>query len=158
MNAATYSRRNLFRRRGRAILTIIVVALAVFIFCAIRAFVAAFNANADQAQADRLATRHKVSITMNLPKHYIDQLREVPGVKSATWANWFGAKDPRERVPFFAGFAVDQDSYFDVADDVLTLMERLNKDLHKTIFMVTHDPAAAERAGVVRKLDKGALQ
>src|SRR3954471_14615515 len=44
------------------------------------------------------------------------------------------------------------------ADDVLTLMERLNKDLHKTIFMVTHDPAAAERAGVLRKLDKGALQ
>ena len=44
------------------------------------------------------------------------------------------------------------------ADDVLTLMERLNKDLHKTIFMVTHDAAAAERAGVLRKLDKGALQ
>ena len=44
------------------------------------------------------------------------------------------------------------------ADDVLTLMERLNKELHKTIFMVTHDPAAAERAGVRRKLDKGALQ
>ena len=44
------------------------------------------------------------------------------------------------------------------ADDVLTLMERLNKELHKTIFMVTHDPAAAERASVQRKLDKGALQ
>jgi putative ABC transport system ATP-binding protein len=44
------------------------------------------------------------------------------------------------------------------ADDVLTLMERLNKELHKTIFMVTHDPAAAERAGVQRRLDKGALQ
>jgi putative ABC transport system ATP-binding protein len=44
------------------------------------------------------------------------------------------------------------------ADDVLTLMERLNKELKKTIFMVTHDPAAAERAGVQRKLDKGALQ
>jgi putative ABC transport system ATP-binding protein len=44
------------------------------------------------------------------------------------------------------------------ADDVLTLMERLNKDLHKTIFMVTHDAAAAERASVQRKLDKGALQ
>jgi len=125
MNIATYSRRNLFRRRGRAILTIIVVALAVFIFCAIRAFVAAFNAGADQAQADRLATRHKVSITMNLPKHYIEQLREVPGVKSATWANWFGAKDPRERVPFFAGFAVDQDSYFEVQDDIKITPEEL---------------------------------
>jgi putative ABC transport system ATP-binding protein len=44
------------------------------------------------------------------------------------------------------------------ADDVLTLMEKLNKELGKTIFMVTHDPAAAERAGVQRKLDKGALQ
>jgi putative ABC transport system ATP-binding protein len=44
------------------------------------------------------------------------------------------------------------------ADDVLTLMERLNTELHKTILMVTHDPAAAERAGVRRRLDKGALQ
>ena len=44
------------------------------------------------------------------------------------------------------------------ADDVLSLMDRLNKELHKTIFMVTHDPAAAERASVQRRLDKGALQ
>jgi putative ABC transport system ATP-binding protein len=44
------------------------------------------------------------------------------------------------------------------ADDVLTLMEKLNKELGKTIFMVTHDPAAAERAKIHRKLDKGALQ
>jgi len=44
------------------------------------------------------------------------------------------------------------------ADDVLTLMERLNKELNKTIVMVTHDPAAAERANVRRRLDKGALQ
>jgi putative ABC transport system ATP-binding protein len=44
------------------------------------------------------------------------------------------------------------------ADDVLILMDRLNKELHKTILMVTHDPAAAERASVLRKLDKGALQ
>ena len=44
------------------------------------------------------------------------------------------------------------------ADDVLTLMEKLNQEFGKTIFMVTHDPAAAERATVRRKLDKGALQ
>jgi len=44
------------------------------------------------------------------------------------------------------------------ADDVLTLMEKLNKELGKTIFMVTHDQAAADRATVRRKLDKGALQ
>lgn len=44
------------------------------------------------------------------------------------------------------------------ADDVLALMERLNKEFRKTIFMVTHDAAAAERATVQRRLDKGALQ
>jgi putative ABC transport system permease protein len=118
MNIATYARRNLFRRRGRAILTIAAVTLAVLIFCAIRTFIVAWNSGADQAAADRLAIRHKVSITMQLPKHYIDQLREVPGVKAATWANWFGAKDPKERLPFFAGFAVDQDSFFNVQDDM----------------------------------------
>ncbi|MCX4243609.1 ABC transporter ATP-binding protein [Paraliomyxa miuraensis] len=43
------------------------------------------------------------------------------------------------------------------ADDVLTLLERLNREFDKTILMVTHDPAAAERASVLRKLDKGRL-
>ena len=43
------------------------------------------------------------------------------------------------------------------ADDVLNLLTKLNAELGKTIFMVTHDPAAAERAKLQRKLDKGAL-
>jgi len=44
------------------------------------------------------------------------------------------------------------------ADEVLTLLERLNKEFKKTIVMVTHDPHAAERAHTVRHLDKGELQ
>ena len=43
------------------------------------------------------------------------------------------------------------------ADDVLGLLEKLNTDLGKTILMVTHDPAAAERAKIIRRLDKGKL-
>jgi len=43
------------------------------------------------------------------------------------------------------------------ADEILTLLEKLNKEFKKTIFMVTHDPAAADRATVKRRLDKGAL-
>ena len=41
------------------------------------------------------------------------------------------------------------------ADEILTLMERLNKEFKKTIVMVTHDPHAAERAHIVRQLEKG---
>jgi putative ABC transport system ATP-binding protein len=44
------------------------------------------------------------------------------------------------------------------ADEVLTLLDRLNKEFKKTIVMVTHDPHAAERAHMVRHLDKGVLQ
>jgi putative ABC transport system ATP-binding protein len=43
------------------------------------------------------------------------------------------------------------------ADDILTLLEKLNKEFKKTILMVTHDPQAAERASVLRRLDKGVL-
>lgn len=43
------------------------------------------------------------------------------------------------------------------ADEIMTLLERLNQEFHKTIVMVTHDPAAAERAGIVRHLEKGDL-
>jgi len=43
------------------------------------------------------------------------------------------------------------------AEEVLGLMERLNRELNKTILMVTHDPRAAERARLVRHLEKGEL-
>ncbi len=43
------------------------------------------------------------------------------------------------------------------AEEILTLMERLNKEFQKTIIMVTHDPHAAERAKQVKHLEKGDL-
>jgi putative ABC transport system ATP-binding protein len=43
------------------------------------------------------------------------------------------------------------------AGEVLTLLQRLNKEYKKTIVMVTHDPHAAERATRVLHLEKGTL-
>ncbi len=43
------------------------------------------------------------------------------------------------------------------ADEIMELLGRLVREHGKTILMVTHDPRAAERAGVVLHLDKGAL-
>ena len=42
-------------------------------------------------------------------------------------------------------------------EEILGLLERLNKEFKKTIIMVTHDPHAAERAQRVLHLDKGVL-
>ena len=43
------------------------------------------------------------------------------------------------------------------AEEVLVLMERLCRELGKTIIMVTHDPRAARRAARIKHLDKGVL-
>jgi putative ABC transport system ATP-binding protein len=45
----------------------------------------------------------------------------------------------------------------DSANDILNLLGKLNTEFNKTIVMVTHDPAAAERASICHRLDKGAL-
>ena len=43
------------------------------------------------------------------------------------------------------------------ADEVLSLLQQLNRDFGKTIVMVTHDPAAAKYAKRIVHLDKGTL-
>ena len=43
------------------------------------------------------------------------------------------------------------------ADEILTLLQRLNREHGKTIVMVTHDPKAAEYAKHTLHLDKGSL-
>jgi putative ABC transport system ATP-binding protein len=43
------------------------------------------------------------------------------------------------------------------AEDVLTMLTRLNREYGKTIVMVTHDPHAARFAKTVRHLEKGKL-
>jgi len=43
------------------------------------------------------------------------------------------------------------------AEEIMNLLNRLNKEFNKTIIMVTHDPRAAEKAHIIHHLDKGEL-
>jgi putative ABC transport system ATP-binding protein len=43
------------------------------------------------------------------------------------------------------------------ADEILGLMQRLNREYDKTILLVTHDQRAAERGEAIMHLDKGVL-
>ena len=45
----------------------------------------------------------------------------------------------------------------DTAEEILGLLELLNREFRKTIVMVTHDPLAARRASRLLRLDKGRL-
>jgi putative ABC transport system permease protein len=117
--------RNLKRSWLRTILTVAGAAVALITFMLIRTVLWAWNVGAEYAAQDRLGTRHKVSFIMPLPKRYADDIRAVPGVKSATFANWFGGKLPGKPNEFFANFAVESKTYFTVMDDMVVAPEEL---------------------------------
>ncbi len=118
MNLVTVAARNALRNKFRTSLTVIGAAVAVLAFILLRTVLSAWNVAADHAAKDRLGTRHKVSFILPLPKKYIDTVRAVPGVKQACYANWFGAKDPKDENNFFATLAVDP-TCFDVFDEMV---------------------------------------
>ncbi|MCC6554876.1 MAG: ABC transporter permease [Polyangiaceae bacterium] len=119
MNIISVAAKNVLRNKGRTALTILGAAVAVLAFVLIRTVLAAWNVAADYAAKDRIATRHKVSFILQLPKRYIDTVREVPGIKDASYANWFGGRDPRDPNNFFASMAVDSKSFFKVFDEMV---------------------------------------
>lgn len=110
--------RNVRRNLVRTSLTMLGVAVALIAFILLRTVIWAWSVGVEAAAKDRIGTRHKVTFIMPLPKHYIDTIRAVPGVTAATWANWFGGKDPRHEQEFFATLAVDSASFFKVMDEM----------------------------------------
>jgi putative ABC transport system permease protein len=106
--------RNLSRNRFRVVLTVLGVAVAILTFVLLRTVVESWTSGAQLAAKDRVVTRHKVTFVMTLPKHYYDVVSTAPHVKKATFANWFGGKDPNHDREFFATLGVDTNTYFDV--------------------------------------------
>ena len=120
--------RNVLRNKFRAVLTIVGVAVSILTFMLLRTVVYAWTAGAEWAAKDRVVTRHKVTFVMTLPKRYIDDVRtKVPGVKVATFANWFGGKDPKHDKEFFGALAVDPATHFTVYDDMSVTPDVLEK-------------------------------
>src|SRR5262252_7445235 len=100
--------KNAFRNRFRTILTIAGIGVAILAFVFLRTVVDVWNSGLTAAAEDRLVTRHKVSITMLLPRTYCDRLSNLPNVSSVGYANWFGASYPKDEHSFFYNFAVDE--------------------------------------------------
>lgn len=118
MNLFTVAAKNVGRNKGRSFLTVLGAAIAIIAFVLLRTVLSAWNVGIEAAAKDRIATRHKVSFVIPLPRRYIDDIRAVPGVKSSTFANWFGAKDPKNPNSFFASMAVESKTFFEVLDEM----------------------------------------
>jgi putative ABC transport system permease protein len=109
--------RNITRNRTRTLLTVLGAAIAILAFITLRTLLSMWDQSIETGQRDRLATRHKVTFIMQLPMNYIDTIRRTPGVKAATWQNWFGGRDPRRPREFFQNVAVDAESFLEVLDE-----------------------------------------
>ncbi len=125
MTFGSLALKNVFRSKGRTLLTMLAVAVAVIAFILLRTVLSAWTAAADHAAKDRIASRHKVSFVMMLPGKYVAEIEQVPGVQRAAPFVWFGAKDPKHEDEFFATIAVDPTSFLEVYDEVEVPADRI---------------------------------
>ncbi len=108
---------NLTRNRRRSILTVLSVAVALFLFSTLRTVVTTLQNASDVGSEARLITRSGMGITFPLPEAYAQRLATFEGVQSVSWANWFGGLyiDTKN---WFAQFAVDTETYFAMYPEV----------------------------------------
>ncbi len=115
---------NLWRRKGRTVLTLLSVAVAMFLFATLRSVLTTLAASEQVGSESRLVTRSAIGITFPLPEAYAGRLAATDGVSAVSWANWFGGIYINSQ-NFFAQFAVDADTYFPMYPEVRMPPEQL---------------------------------
>ena len=112
--------RNIGRNKLRTTLTVTVVAIATLFFILLRTVVWSWTSASEFSKKDRIATRHKISFIMQLPKRYTEEIAQIPGVSAVSYASWFGAKNPKNEQDFFATIATDPKSLLNVYSEIKT--------------------------------------
>jgi putative ABC transport system permease protein len=110
------------RSKRRTVLTVMSVAIAVFLFASLRAVLDGFNAATEASSSTRIVTQRSTSLFFSMPTSHAEVIKSTPGVQDVTWASWFGGvyKDPQN---FFAQFAVEPESYLRLYPEVLLTPE-----------------------------------
>ena len=110
------------RSKRRTALTVLSVALAVFLFASLRAVLDGFNAGAEASSSTRIVTQRSTSLFFAMPISHGEAIKATPGVQDVTWANWFGGvyKDPQN---FFAQYAIEPESYLRMYPEIVLTPE-----------------------------------
>jgi putative ABC transport system permease protein len=130
--------KNALRHKLRTTLTIVGIVVAIVAFGLLRTIVDAWYAGANASSSARLVTRSSISLVFALPLTYAQKIRQVPGVASVSWANWFGGVYISER-NFFAQFAIDAPTYLEMYPEFILSPEE------KKAFMTDRQGAIAGR-------------
>ncbi len=118
--------KNLLKHKLRFVLTVLSLAVAIFLLCVLRSLVVAMNAGVADAAANRVVVQSKVSLFVLMPQSYGPKLAQVDGVESLVRWNWFGGYYQKPS-NFFAQFATDPKELFDVYPE-LYLVEGSKED------------------------------
>ena len=109
MNDLLMIRKNLFRRRLRAILMIVSILIAFAIYGVLASFERAFNAGQERATPDRLVVLNKINLSQPLPISYYSRVAAVDGVAQLSPISWLGGyyQEPKNFISAFAVYPED---------------------------------------------------
>jgi putative ABC transport system permease protein len=105
--------KNAFRHKLRTFLTVLGVTIAILAFGLLRTVISAWYAGVDASSASRLVTRNSISLIFSLPISYKEKIRQIQGVKTVSYGNWFGGIYIDEK-NFFANYAVEPKTYLEL--------------------------------------------
>ncbi len=107
--------RNAFRNKRRLTLTVLSVAVSLFLFVTLQtALHLLSNPPAGEQAGLRIVTRHRVSLANVLPEKYQFRIERMPGVRYCSKFTYFGGIYKEQSLSNFAQFAVDADRIFRV--------------------------------------------
>jgi putative ABC transport system permease protein len=104
----TFILKNALRNKRRATLSVLSVAVSLFLLVTLLVALRELTLPAEGAGAElRVAVRNKISIANLLPARQRATIARIPGVAAVTPFTWFGGKYKNEESMTFAQFAMD---------------------------------------------------
>src|SRR4030043_272948 len=97
MKFLPYLLKHLRRNWFRTGLTVLAMAVCIFLFCTLQSVLAQLSALLDSTSAKRLVVRNSVSIVFDVPIAYGARIQSVPGVERVAMTNCFGGSLPAKK-------------------------------------------------------------
>jgi len=108
MTIGTFILKNALRNKRRATLSVLSVAVSLFLLVFLLVALRELTLPVEGAGAElRVAVRNKISIANLLPAKQLPIIERIPGVEAVTPFTWFGGKYKGEQGMSFAQFALD---------------------------------------------------
>jgi putative ABC transport system permease protein len=118
---------NLKRKKLRTSLTLLSIIVAFILFGLLSSIKMALTGGVTMEGANRLITRHKVSLIQLLPASYKERMERIPGVALATHQTWFGGKFQAEPKYWFMQCPVVPAEFLDIHPEMVLPADQLQK-------------------------------